>query len=188
MALKTKSWHLLADPSIPYFEPGKSQRNLHTLTKGEGWRRLRIASEATRLLPRPVWERLRPLGLSFHWLPRVLPHPRGRRFPGALGTETLQPQHFGHLWLGPETAPSGAPGLRGCGGDPRRQFGSNEPLPPARVGAGGSRPRLSLRSGSRREDSPQGFARPCAVALDGRGGGARWSARLVNQSTQAAER
>lgn len=60
-------------------------------------------------------------------------------FPGALGTET-RPQHFGHRCLVSYTAPSGAPGLLGCRGGPRRQFGSNELLPPAGVGAGGSRP------------------------------------------------
>lgn len=52
-----------------------------------------------------------------------------------------------------------------------------QPHPPAGFGAGdrgggGGGLRRSLRSGARKEDSPQGFARPRAVPRRGRGSGA----------------
>lgn len=189
MALKTKRWHLLADTSIPYFEPGQVRTKPPHTHKGRG-----VETAPNRLRSDETFTKARlgasaaPRALLFTGSRESSLTPEGGCSLGLWGQRRRSRQHFGHLWLVPETTPSGAPGLRGCGGDPRRQFGSNEPLPPAWVWAGGSRPQLSLRSGFRREDAPQGFARPCAVALDGRGCGARRRARLVNQSTQAAER
>ena len=105
-------------------------------------------------------------------------------FPGALGKETRQPQHSWHRGLGSETEPSAPPGPRGCCGGRCRQFGSNEPLPPAGIEAGGSRPpalaSLRFPEGERRLRASPSRARSPVTDAAAQWGGARgpWARRL----------
>lgn len=78
----------------------------------------------------PDEPRSRPHERPFHRIPRILPYPRRRMVPGALGTETRQPLHFGHRGPVSQNVPSAAPG-------PRRPFGSNAASPSGRVRGGG---------------------------------------------------
>lgn len=79
-------------------------------------------------------------------------------FPGALGTETRQPLHFGHRRLVSETVPSGAPGWRSGDGDQLRPFGSNAASPTRRVRGGGAEGRGGGGLGGRVAASGAPFA------------------------------
>lgn len=102
VAFKTKRRHLLADPSVPYLGPGKTQPNVHTLRKGGEWGGgWGLVSQAT--IPEAC------LGVALPTSrvcgPTGAPYPRGRMFPGASGTETRQPLHLGHRSLVSEQCP-----------------------------------------------------------------------------------
>ncbi|KAF5926945.1 hypothetical protein HPG69_001577, partial [Diceros bicornis minor] len=162
VALKTQRWHLLADPSIPYFEPGKPPRNLHTLEKGEAWRRLgsRRRSDETLL----DWGQGSPVSrvcsprAPLSPAPANLPYPEGRWFPGLGG------RRRGSRC----TSGTGGWCRKQCpreprGGGLRRPFGSNAASPTGRIrgrgwrlpalgalrpseGGGASGPRLATHS------------------------------------------
>lgn len=162
VAFKTQRRHLLADPSVPYLGPGKTQPNVHTLRKGGGWGGgWGLVSQAT--IPEAR------LGVT---LPtsRVrgstgAPYPRGRMFPRASGTETRQPLHLGHRSLVSEQCPREP----GDGGTPAAvwfQCSLSHPLGLGRGGGGGGRdlPR-SLRFGSRKQSAPPGLSGSRTAAL-----------------------
>lgn len=102
VVFKTKRRHLLADPSVLYLGPGKTQPNVHTLRKGGEWGGgWGLVSQAT--IPEAC------LGVALPTSrvcgPTGAPYPRGRMFPGASGTETRQPLHLGHRSLVSEQCP-----------------------------------------------------------------------------------
>ncbi|XP_036083907.1 uncharacterized protein LOC118608686 isoform X2 [Rousettus aegyptiacus] len=119
-------------------KPPHIQKGREVETAGD---RLRATVDASspaglgaELLSEP---RFRLHGRPFHGFPRILPYPRGRMFPGALGTETRRPLHLRHRRLVSETVPSGAPGWQSGDGDQLRPFGSNAASPARRVRGGG---------------------------------------------------
>ena len=161
VALETQPVAFPGRPEHPLLRAGKAPH-----TKGEGWRRLRMASELRDLNRGPFGCRAPPRaatcgpsGAPFTGSRESSLTPEGGCSPGLWeqrrGSRSTSGTGAWYLTQRPR-----APGLLGCRGGPRRQFGSNELLPPAGVGAGGSRPPALASLGFLREDAPQGFTRP----------------------------